>query len=805
MQSGQGYMININTCPKVKLTCIPGIGDAIAARIMDMREKGINIDRDVLSQIPHMRVTEGTLGIIDFSPRPQAEVSEASCGRAGSVSMSTPKPDHVIIDMDPEECQGTDLKGTNISCISEYEAPPYHPVPRDRRTEDQKQIAHLQDFNSNIRQWLEECDTQDEFASSCSEEGACSSLEWVQRRLEQPPRHSEHSAMLEQCLYEPPQESLSTESLNSELENLSVCENSEYRTPSPRTNMVVRPQPDSQQERDVQKQPNDRMFSPLSQNWHIPHPVVDQQEDCNRQQEVQQTPPRYNSPAPIIDYNQQPRFIHTPTFDRVHFSPIVQHEQHRQQEVNSPLQQSFSVEGQPTTPSNFAQLQKPIFQHSQHTDVNQYQHGYNSPHRLEIKPSQPTVQSQTDVHSHLQLSYLQQQNSCPTNQQQGVNKVQQPLLPAQQSVQMQQQVQGLQQRLDQLQLGVINYAQPVRQQHPAAAPVSSPQQQLQQQQQVSAVVHQQPTYQEPRFQPPSSVPRTQPPKMIGHPTSMFLPPRGGPPPQAPTNIPPYNQQYISGLTYPSLGQPTLSGYQPQPLHVPYQQLPIPGTQQQPPTSGAPQPHYNQPSSRPKEYNSDYYVRKRRSDPGQKYTGDSDTSDVSTYRQTRNKRRSRPDYNRPREDQQRDFSPIRKVRSSPLHRIRNSPRRSRGSNDSKSESDTDGQCSKSSQESRKKEKIEKRQFLSSIPRTLRYHNDTDAHHTPENETAILLGHQVSQLAESQVEPSSSQPKSIQSSQVPKLVVIQYEGLQCMARVSSMTELYTVVTERFPESGECYIEL
>ncbi|CAC5377651.1 unnamed protein product [Mytilus coruscus] len=79
------------------------------------------------------------------------------------------------------------------------------------------------------------------------------------------------------------------------------------------------------------------------------------------------------------------------------------------------------------------------------------------------------------------------------------------------------------------------------------------------------------------------------------------------------------------------------------------------------------------------------------------------------------------------------------------------------------------------------------------------NDKYAHHTSENETAILLGHQVSQLAESQVEPSSSQLKSIQSPQVPIVVVIQYEGLQCMARVSSMKELYNVVTECFPESG------
>ncbi|CAG2245113.1 unnamed protein product [Mytilus edulis] len=187
---------------------------------------------------------------------------------------------------------------------------------------------------------------------------------------------------------------------------------------------------------------------------------------------------------------------------------------------------------------------------------------------------------------------------------------------------------------------------------------------------------------------------------------MYQPPRDEPPPQAPTNLTPYNHQYIPGLTYPSLGQS-------QPLHVP--QLPIPGTQQQPPPSGAPQLHYNQPSARQKEYNSDYYGRQERSDPRHKYIGDSDMSNVSAYRQSRTKRRSEPEYNRPRENQQHDFSPLRSVRSFPLHRSRSSPRRSRGSSDSQSESDTDGQSSESSQESRKKEKMEKRQFLSSIPK------------------------------------------------------------------------------------------
>ncbi|VDI27255.1 Hypothetical predicted protein [Mytilus galloprovincialis] len=369
MQSRKGYMININTCPRVILTCIPGIGEAIATRIMAIREKGTHIDQDVLSQIPYMKVTEGTLGLIDFSPRPQAEVSELNGGRPGS------------------------------------------------------------------------------------------------------------------SLCEPPQESLNSDR--------NACR-SEYRTPSPRTNMVVRPQPDSQHDRDAQKQPDDRVFSPLTLDWNIPHPVV---EDCHRQQE----------------------------------------------------------------------------------------HG-----------------------------------SYPTNQQQGVNRVQQPLSHIQRNVQIQHQVQGLQQRLDQLQLGVNNSVQPEKQQHRAAPPVSLPQQQLN------------------------------------------------------NNI---SDNHYRRLTnnYLFLAFNNNSLYDQESL----------------------KPYYNQPSARPKEYNSDYYGRQRRSDPGYKYTGDSDTSDVSAFRHTRNKRRSEPEYNRE------DFSTIRSIRSSPLHRTRTSPRRF---TESPSESDTDGRRSRHSRVVGRRKKI-----------------------------------------------------------------------------------------------------
>ncbi|CAC5393110.1 unnamed protein product [Mytilus coruscus] len=330
--------------------------------------------------------------------------------------------------------------------------------------------------------------------------------------------------------------------------------------------------------------------------------------------------------------------------------------------------------------------------------INQYQLSSNNTQSCINRVQQPTVQSQTYVPSHQQVPNQHQIGS--TNQQPSVNKFHQPMLPAQKGVQLQQQVQGLHQRLAQLQLGVNNYAQPMQQQNPATAPVSLPQQQPHQQQ---------PFYQQPGYQPPNFVPRTQPPTMIGHPTSMFQPPRGGPPPQGPTQS--FNQQNMSNVMYPAMGQPTrppdASNYQPQSHRSPVQQ-------QQPSSSGAPPAHNNQPSARRKEYNSDYHERQRRRDPGRYYTADSDTSDASPYRQIRNKRRSEPAYLS--DHSHRDFSPIGSARTSPAH-SRHSSRRSLTARESQSESETDSRHSRS--QSKKTKKIEKRQFLSSIPKSLRY--------------------------------------------------------------------------------------
>ncbi|VDI42566.1 Hypothetical predicted protein, partial [Mytilus galloprovincialis] len=321
---------------------------------------------------------------------------------------------------------------------------------------------------------------------------------------------------------------------------------------------------------------------------------------------------------------------------------------------------------------------------------------------------QPPIQQDN---YHRQLQFKEYDTVIPStnkfqvgtnNIQSGVNRVQPPTLQSRTYIPSPQQVQSLHQRLAQLQLGVNSYAQPTQQQNPATAPVSLPQQQLHQQQ---------PAYQQPRYQPPNFVPRTQPPTTIGHPTSMFQPPRVGHHHKEPSQ--PLNQQNMSSITYPVMGQPTfsrppdISNYQPQSHTLPVQQ-------QQLPSSGAPPAQNNQPSARRKEYDSDYHERQRRRDPGRYYTADSDTSDASPYRQTRNKRRSAPAYLS--DHSHRAFSPMRSARTSPAH-SRHSSRRSLTARESQSESETDSGHSRS--QSKKNKKIEKRQFLSSIPKTLRY--------------------------------------------------------------------------------------
>ncbi|CAC5364007.1 unnamed protein product [Mytilus coruscus] len=818
MERARGYTIKINTCPEVVLKCMPGIGDAIGNRIMDIRNKGIHIDREVLEQIPYLRVTEGLLGMIDFESIPTRENAGAGHPSIPFVDkdrQSTPifSPLCVETHEDRDAPLHRECSDPAIGISEAYgDSPYFRPIPAHQHEENKQKIAEMCNFGNKVSNWIEEHHANRDTTLTCSYKAKLHL-----KSIEQPDFRQTISPIEMQSVLESEIEKVSgeIECLLGELGHLSDVSDRDSLTPSPRTNMVVqhqqeqqhfadslqrqqvldlsthshdirlvenqqvppvanfqqidqqginRPQPvNNSHQQDILPVTTDEM--PSDHVLHFPpsvrHENIYRQQDQQVASHLQQASLAYHRSPTSENPVKQHRDIYkpeTPTVERVQpFPPPIQHDDyHRQPEFNKYIHQTSSIHSPPPISNKLVEHQQPIHHVSQQHDFNKYQperlpsdHVHFSPsaqhtesylqqgcnrqqqdstsrqfqpstqgkcstalpstnqYQLSInniqsgvnRVQQPTVQSQTYVPSHQQVP---QHQIGSTNQQPRVNKVQQPMLPVQKGVQLQQQVQGLHQRLAQLQLGFNNYAQPIQQQNPAAAPVSLPQQQPNQQL---------PVYQRPGYQPPRFVPRTQPPIMIGHPTSMFQPPRGGPPPQGPTQS--FHQQNVSSVAYPVVGQPTFSGppdttnYQPQSHTLPVQQ-------HQPPSSEAPPAHNNQPPARRKEYDSDYHERQRRRDPGRYYTADSDTSDASPYRQTRNKRRSAPAYLS--DHSHRDSSPIRSARTSPAH-SRHSSRRSLTARESQSESEMDSRHSRS--QSKKTKKIEKRQFLSSIPKTLRY--------------------------------------------------------------------------------------
>ncbi|CAC5393255.1 unnamed protein product [Mytilus coruscus] len=406
---------------------------------------------------------------------------------------------------------------------------------------------------------------------------------------------------------------------------------------------INRPQPvNNSHQQDILPVTTDEMTS--DHVLHFPpsvqHDNIYRQQDQQVASHLQQASPAYHRSSTSENPVKQHRDIYkpdTPTVERVQpFPPTIQHDDyHRQPEFNKYIHQTSSIHSPPPISNKLVEHQQPIHHVSQQHDFNKYQ-----PERL---PSDHVHFSPSAQHTE---SYLQQ--GCNRQQQDSTSRQFQPstqgkcstALPSTNQYQL---------SINNIQSGVNRVQQPtVQSQTYVPSHQQQPNQHL-------------PVYQQPGYQPPSFVPRTQPPTMIGHPTSMFQPPRGGPPPQGPTQS--FHQQNVSSVTYP--------------VH-------------QPPSSGAPPAHNNQPPARRKEYDSDYHERQRRRDPGRYYTADSDTSDASPYRQTRNKRRSAPAYLS--DHSHRDFSPIRSARTSPAH-SRHISRRSLTARESQSESETDSRHSR----------------------------------------------------------------------------------------------------------------
>ncbi|VDI42638.1 Hypothetical predicted protein [Mytilus galloprovincialis] len=571
-------------------------------------------------------------------------------------------------------------------------------------------------FGNKVSEWIEE-----HHASRDTTQTNSYKPNPYLKQIEQPDFGQRISPIALQSVLESEIEKVSgeIESLLGELGHLSDVSDRESLTPSPRTNMVVQRQQEQQDfAGSLQRK---QVLDLTSQSQDIrQHLTMDSQQKptvANLHQLDQQV---INRPQTVNNSHRQDitsvSSDDTPNDHVLHFSPRVQHgmpyRQQDQQEAsrlqqaspahyrlvnsNSPVIQQRGIYP-PETPSVecVKQFQPPIQQDNYHRQLqfkeydtvipstNKYQVGTNNIQSGVNRVQPPTLQSQSYEPSPQQV--LKPQIGS-INQPQGVNRVQQPMLPVKKGVQI-----------------AITGTKPT----PTSSPASTwgqqlcttntttkiqllhrfplPQQQLHQQQ---------PAYQQPRYQPPNFVPRTQPPTTIGHPTSMFQPPR--------YNVPSYWSAYTFSRP------PDISNYQPQSHTLPVQQ-------QQPPIIRSTTSYIT--TNRQQDERSTIVIitrDKRRRDPGRYYTADSDTSDASPYRQTRKRRRSAPAYLS--DHSHRAFSPMRSARTSPAY-SRHSSRRSLTARESQTESETDSGHSRS--QSKKNKKIAKRQFLSSIPKTLRY--------------------------------------------------------------------------------------
>ncbi|CAC5374591.1 unnamed protein product [Mytilus coruscus] len=403
------------------------------------------------------------------------------------------------------------------------------------------------------------------------------------------------------------------ESLLGELGHLSDVSDRDSLTPSPRTNMVVQRQHEQQnfagslqrqQVLDLSTHSHDirqnstvdnKQEPPVANFQQIDQQVINRPQpvnNSNRQDIIPITADQMPSnhvlhfpPSVQHDniYRQQDQqgYIYkpdTPTVERVQpFPPPIQHDNyHRQPEFNQHVHQTSGNHSPPPISNKLVEHQQPIHHVSQQHDFNKYQpeklpsdhvHFSSSAQHTESYLQQGYNRQQQDITSHhfqpstqgkcsTALPSTNQYQLSINNIQSGVNSVQQPVVQSQTYVPSHQQV-------PQHQIGSTNQ-QPSQQ--GSTTDVASSKR--------CAIATT-------GCQPPNFVPRIQPPTTIGHQTSMFQPRRGGPPPQGPTQS--FNQQNMSTVTYPVMGQPTFSrppdtsNYQPQSHTLPVQQ-------QQPPLS-----------------------------------------------------------------------------------------------------------------------------------------------------------------------------------------------------------------------------
>ena len=94
--------VRINFAGVDKLKTLPGIGDAIAPHIVQMRQRSGNISLDDLVQVPHLKITTDLLEALDFEVNP-AYLVEGEVGQSevDDTSNSDNQPSQTPQQIDP--------------------------------------------------------------------------------------------------------------------------------------------------------------------------------------------------------------------------------------------------------------------------------------------------------------------------------------------------------------------------------------------------------------------------------------------------------------------------------------------------------------------------------------------------------------------------------------------------------------------------------------------------------------------------------------------------------------------------------
>ncbi|CAC5423198.1 unnamed protein product [Mytilus coruscus] len=347
MERARGYTIKINT-----LSCI------------------FHIDREVLEQIPYLRVTEGLLGMIDFESSPTRE--NAGAGHPSILFVdkdrkSTPIFSPLCVDTheDRDAPLRRECSDPAIGISEAYgDSPYFRPIPAHQHEENKQKIAEMCNFGNKVSNWIEEHHAYRDTTHT----GSYESKPYL-KSIEQPDFRRTISPIEMQSVLESEIEKVSgeIESLLGELGHLSDVLDRDSLRPSPRTNIFVQRQHEQynfagslqrQQVLDLSTHSNDIRQNSTVDNQQEP-PVA------NFQQIDQQV---INRPQPVNNSHRQDIIPVTtdemPSDHVLHFPPSVQHDniyRQQDQQVASHLQQTSPAYHRSSTSENPVKQHRDIY------------------------------------------------------------------------------------------------------------------------------------------------------------------------------------------------------------------------------------------------------------------------------------------------------------------------------------------------------------------------------------------------------------------------------------------------------------